>query len=147
MRVADSTSGGLQPRKTCCSSDETVLDLFASVGPSASSLHLPSLFLHHLLQPWPSPCKQLPARDTWRGRNLQSEVWRRASFSHSERLGGCTGKRGAARAWKCQCGLEIQARLPGSASSSSFIHYEERNGSHVTLLNINPLFLCRGQRV
>lgn len=78
-------------------------------------------------------------------RRLRSGV--RRAFPTLSRLGACSGKRGAASAQKCQCGLEIEARLPGSASSSSFIHDEARNRSHRALLNFLSLFLCRRQRV
>lgn len=45
--------------------------------------------------------------------SLRSGV--RRAFPTLSRLRDCTGKPGAARPWKCQCGLEIEARLPGSS--------------------------------
>lgn len=123
------------------------------VAPAASSRHLPSLFLHRLLQAWPSPCKRFLAQDACRGDricSLRSGVGR--AFP-TLRVWEAAPERGAvaARAWTCPCGLGTwpgdEARLPGSAPASSSIHYEERNGSHATLLNFTSLFLCRGQRV
>lgn len=153
--MTDSMCRGLQPTgqvppKACWGSGETVSDLFGSESGFAL-LHFtcPVLFQKHLRQPWPSLWRRLRAQGTvgiggWI-RSLKSGV--RRAFPTLSRLGDCSGKRGAASAWKCQCGLQIEARLPGSASSSSFIRDEGRNRSHRTLPNFISLFLYRRQRV
>lgn len=74
--------------------------------------------------------------------SLRSGIWR--AFPTQSRLGDCRKERGCQRL-EVPVGLETEARLPGSASSSSFILYEERNGSHVTLLIFISLFLCKTQ--
>lgn len=73
------------------------------VAPAASSRHLPSLFSAQSAAGLAQPLQTVPGSGRMqRGPNLQSEVWRRASFSHSARLGGCTGKGGGG----CQ-GLDV----------------------------------------
>lgn len=102
------------------------------LSPSASSHHLPR---RRGLQPWPSPCTPLLARDTRGGGRIR--------FSHSS-VWETAPERAAASAGECPWGLG--GRPPGSAPSFSFIPYEGRSRSRGTLLRFLSLFLCQRQQ-